>query len=101
MMAREQRRARLDELRRAARHFCYTNKGLLKYGMCNTVTSDDIRADKGIVPISRHDWRHTYEHNILGVVFREGFERVGYYQSKAEGSHGRVIGIWRMKESRP
>lgn len=86
----------IEALRRSARHFCYSNQGFKKYGIPNSVTMDDIRADKGIEPISRRDWPHSYSHNNHGDVFKKGFARVGFYKSKAAGRNGSIIGIWTM-----
>ena len=85
----------LEEARRKVRHFAYRNKtSLLKYGQPNTATSDDVRELMGV-----ENSGCQYANNAMGCVFRDGrWERAGFYASKAEGSHGRLITIWKLKE---
>ncbi len=83
----------LKEARKQARHFCYANKGYPKYNLPNCITSDDARE---LMNIKNSGIK--YSNNVMGAVFRDGrFKRVGYYQSKANGSHGNIIAIWQLK----
>jgi len=55
-----------------------------------SVSADEVRAwaDKaGITPKHPNAW---------GVVFRTGFEKIGYRPSTHPSSHGRIIAIWKI-----
>jgi hypothetical protein len=78
----------INEARKLARWFCYSNQGFKAHGVPNTVTADDVR-DMMMV-----NTRKDTDNNTMGSIFRKGFKRVGFTQSKAEGGHGRVIGLW-------
>jgi len=78
----------LVEVRKYARWFCYKNRGYPKYGIRNSVTANDIREYFEI------EKQIDGSNNIMGQVFRVGWDRVGWYSSKQPGSHGTVIGIW-------
>lgn len=82
----------LEEARRIARHCCHANLGLRLWNTPHTVNSDYIREQMYIerVPDDRH--------KVMGSVFRKGFIRVGFMSSGAEGSHGRVIGLWTIEK---
>lgn len=79
----------LETVRKWGRHFCYSNKGFMKYGLINAITTDDVRNHFNIPTKSNGD------NNIMGSVFRVGFAKSGeWYASKVEGSHGRPILVW-------
>ena len=57
------------------------------------VTADDV-----IAQIGKPDGHH---HNLIGAIFANGeFVRVGYTQTKRPEGHARVIGVWRIHESK-
>jgi hypothetical protein len=70
----------LADARREARHICYR---------VGTVTTDDVLAKVGL-PVGIH-------HNVIGAIFRTGFERVGFRPTKRPEGHARLIGVWRMR----
>ena len=86
-----------DELelkRKTARHYCYSNKGLMKYGQSFAVTMDDVNELRN-TPVLRGKGN-----NINGNVFQTNyFEWTGeWYKSNREGSHNNLLKIWRIKE---
>ena len=65
----------------------YAQQHAVKYGQ---VTSDDCRLwanNNNIYPL---------HHNAWGAVFRAGFQRIGFTQSKIPSNHARIISIWAM-----
>ena len=93
------RRAELDNLQKAIRHLIYSNPNGVRNGVPFTVTSDDLRKYLSIPREGRknRDRWFTARNNLIGAAFR-GFVRVGDKMATVDGSHGRRIGLWTLKQ---
>jgi len=80
-----------ERSRKWCRSFCYHNKGFMKYGIRNSITTDDLREYLNL------QIKDNGDNNLMGSVLRRGFKKTGaWYASKAKGSHGRAIIIWQV-----
>ena len=66
----------------------YAQEHASKFG---SVTSDDVRLWANLNDI------YPNHHNAWGAVFRAGFQRIGFTQSKIPSNHARIISIWGNK----
>lgn len=91
---------RVEELRKAARHFIYQNKSIPIYRVPNMVTADDVRRECGIERIRRALAYWTKEtNNMMGSIFLGGnWARLGFVKSTGEGRRGSMISAWTLKE---
>lgn len=65
----------------------YAQQHAIEFG---SVTSDDVRLWANLNDI------YPLHHNAWGAVFRAGFQRIGFTQSKIPSNHARIISIWAM-----
>jgi len=92
------RSAELEEMRKAIRHLMHSNPNGIRNGVPYTATSDDLRKYMSIAKEGRknRDRWFTARNNLIGAAFK-GFVRVGTVASSADGSHGREIKLWTLK----
>ena len=82
----------MEEMRKWARWFCYSNQSFTRIGVANVVWADVVREHFNIRPLSGRG------NNWLGGLFMCGFEPTGErIKSKTAGSHGNDIRLWRVK----
>lgn len=74
----------LQRIRRAALE--------LYHVLCRPISADDLRA-----LMARHPHLEPPgdNRNVMGSVFRDGWEQVGWIRSRTPGSHGNLIALWR------
>lgn len=89
----------LENCRKKARHYCYTNRGNDKYKHPYSVTSDDVRELMEIETIESGS-KFPKANNINGRIFwGDDWIFTGeYHTSKAKNSHGNKIKIWQLKK---
>ena len=93
------RRVELEEMRKAIRHLMHSNPNGTRNGVPYTATSDDLRAYLNIQREQRkgrYRW-FTSRNNLIGNAFT-GFVKVGGVAAKSEGTHGREIKLWTLKQ---
>lgn len=82
----------LEEIRKWARHYIYSNQSMRDIDIPNVVWSDKVREHFNIRSLSGTG------NNFMGSIFR-GFVFTGeWIKTRTEGCHNRVVRLWTLKQ---
>ena len=81
----------MDEMRKWARFYVYSNQSMRDIGIPNVVFADAVRKEFKIRTLAGPG------NAFMGSVFRKHFVWTGeFLSSKTEGSHARLVKLWTL-----